>query len=284
MVITDMRDKVVVSLSTIPPRFRNIGKILNCLLDQNFRANEIYVYIPRTYRRFPQHSFFVPEVPPGVTVKIVDQDLGPATKVLYCAKAHWGTNTRIVYCDDDRLPEKNWLNSFVKATEFNPDKAIVSTGWNLEKYGYYRVSESCLPRAVKKRVIENPKYVFRRLHQKLSEVIFRKSFQKPGRIKFKKAGYVDIAEGLGGVSIKPEFFSEEAFEIPETLWTVDDIWLSGFLEHRRVGIWAANCISVPVNSYSATVDNLHNLNYEGLSPHSTNVKLIEYMHNKFSIW
>ena len=60
-----MKDKVVVSLSTIPPRFPHLGEALKCLLDQTFLPDEIRVYIPKAYRRFPQHSFAIPEIPDG---------------------------------------------------------------------------------------------------------------------------------------------------------------------------------------------------------------------------
>jgi len=84
-----MREKVVVSLSTIPPRFDKIGEALQCILKQDRAADEIHLYIPKCYRRFPEHAFCLPAVPDGVLVKVVDDDLGPATKVLPCAKAHW---------------------------------------------------------------------------------------------------------------------------------------------------------------------------------------------------
>lgn len=128
-------EKVVVSLSTIPPRFRDLGGTINRFLDQEYLADEIQVYIPKTYRRFPQHSFTLPELPLAngrVVIKVVEKDLGPATKVLYCAKAHWGTRTRIVYCDDDRIPAPNWLKSFVNAAKENPNDAIVAHGFHLK--------------------------------------------------------------------------------------------------------------------------------------------------------
>ncbi|MCY4308645.1 MAG: hypothetical protein OXC57_10275 [Rhodobacteraceae bacterium] len=55
-----MKDKVVISLSSIPPRFKDLGKVLKCLLDQDHQADEIQLFIPRYYRRFPQHAFAPP--------------------------------------------------------------------------------------------------------------------------------------------------------------------------------------------------------------------------------
>ena len=278
-----MKNKVVVSLSSIPPRFKNLGETLKCLLNQDYRADEIQVYIPRSFRRFPQHSFSIPEVPPGVNLKVVDEDLGPATKVLYCAKAHWGTRTRIIYCDDDRLPDRNWLNSFISVSEKFPDNAIVSTGWHLTRYGI-TISKKRLPRAEKLRVIENYEYIGRRINQKIKEVIFRRRFQKPSRINCKHSGYIDIAAGYGGVSIKPEFFYKDAFEIPPIVWTVDDVWLSGFLEIHGIGIWQDNSIRVPVNLSDVGIAGLGGSVIDGFGRHSANKYGIKYFQDNHSIW
>ena len=48
----------------------------------------------------------------------------------------------------------------------------------------------------------------------------------------RKAGFADILQGLGGVVVRPDFFDDEAFDIPDILWAVDDVWLSGMLEPR----------------------------------------------------
>ena len=278
-----MNKKVVVTLSTIPPRFRGIGETINCILNQDFIPDEIQVYIPKTYRRFPQHSFTLPEIPLGggrVVVKVVEADLGPATKVLYCAKNFWGTNTRIIYCDDDRIPAPTWLKSLIKVSKENPDKAIVSHGYHLHKED----SNSRFPRARRRRVIENPGYICKRIYQKVMETIFQRPYQKPWRYKFKRSGYVDIASGSGGVSINPEFFTPKAFNIPDLLWFVDDIWLSALLEYHKIGIWASNSIPLPQNSLSAETEALINLYLGGYDRNSANYHGIKFCQDNFSIW
>ena len=285
-----MKDKVVISLSSIPPRFKDLGKVLKCLLDQDHQADEIQLFIPRYYRRFPQHAFAPPpEVPPGVALRIVDEDLGPATKVLYCAREHWGTETQIIYCDDDRLPERDWLKSFVSAAEKSPDKAIVSRGLHLKQLGIKGIQNKRYPRAKKKhkKLVENIGYIAKRIHQKTSEAIFGKSIQKPqksGLLEFNQSGYVDIAEGCGGVSIKPEFFDKNAFDIPPIVWTVDDVWLSGLLEFKGIGIWVENSIKNPICSSSAKVYDLYNFSTGGFNRKSSNEYGIKFMQENYSIW
>ena len=84
---------LIVSLSTIPPRFDKIGETLKSLLNQSVKADHIYLYIPETYRRFPDWDGQLPHVPDGITIRRTDIDLGPATKVLPAARAHRGAGS-----------------------------------------------------------------------------------------------------------------------------------------------------------------------------------------------
>jgi len=53
---------------------------------------------------------------------------------------------------------------------------------------------------------------------------------------------------MGGVSVKPKFFDNEFFKIPDTLWSVDDIWLSGCFKRQNINIWADRTIHVPLET------------------------------------
>ena len=44
---------LIISLSSIPPRFPKIGETLGCLLNQTVKADRILLHIPQSYRRFP---------------------------------------------------------------------------------------------------------------------------------------------------------------------------------------------------------------------------------------
>jgi len=68
------------SLSTIPPRFNDLGTVPRPLLQQSADIASVTVYVPKSYRRFPDHEFCLPNVPDGVSVDVVDTDPGPATK------------------------------------------------------------------------------------------------------------------------------------------------------------------------------------------------------------
>ena len=78
---------LVVSLTTIPPRFPYLMQSLPHLLAQTAKIDEIRLYVPKTYRRFPDYDGTLPDVPKGIRVIQPDEDLGPASKVLFAADA-----------------------------------------------------------------------------------------------------------------------------------------------------------------------------------------------------
>ena len=132
----------------IPPRFDLLGKALNSFMNQKRRADEIHVYIPKAYKSFPEHAFILPNVPDGVHIKVVKKDFGPATKILPCVLANRKSNVRIIYGDDDRYADFNWVDKILVASDEKPDEVIVSQGMTLADYGI-KVKETLSPRAKK---------------------------------------------------------------------------------------------------------------------------------------
>ena len=279
-----MNQKVILSLSTIPPRFGMLGMSLNSLINQKRKADEIHVYIPKTYKRFPEHNFCIPDVPEGVSVKIIDHDYGPATKALPCAKAYRGTNTRIIYGDDDRFADTSWLDNMLKCSDERPDDVIVSSGMTLQNYGLMLKNQNFLPRAKRAKVKYDFEYLARRLVQKFFETTTSKSRIKPARCNYSSSGYVDIALGVGGVSVRADFFDESFFEIPEILWPDDDIWLSGNYLRQGRGIWASNKIRFPVDSGASNTSGLAFSIINGKDRNKTALDGILYMQELYDIW
>ena len=279
-----MNQKVILSLSTIPPRFGMLGMSLNSLINQKRKADEIHVYIPKTYKRFPEHNFCIPDVPEGVSVKIIDHDYGPATKALPCAKAYRGTNTRIIYGDDDRFADTSWLDNMLKCSDERPEDVIVSSGMTLQNYGLMLKNQNFLPRAKRAKVKYDFEYLARRLVQKFFETATSKSRIKPARCNYSSSGYVDIALGVGGVSVRADFFDESFFEIPEILWPDDDIWLSGNYLRQGRGIWASNKIRFPVDSGASNTNGLAFSIINGKDRNKTALDGILYMQELYDIW
>lgn len=101
-----------ISLTTIPPRFSKIGKTLNSLLNQTTKIQNIWLNIPRNYKRFPKWDGVLPEVPNGIKIHRINEDLGPASKILPILN-NPSAEEYILYCDDDWEYEPTWAETFV---------------------------------------------------------------------------------------------------------------------------------------------------------------------------
>lgn len=276
----------VITLSTIPPRFSQIGPTLRSLVRQRARPEAVELYIPQSYRRFPQWGGALPEVPDGVTIIRVEEDLGPATKILPAAKAYRGQGVELIYGDDDRVFSPGWTRTCLALRNDHPGTAICGAGFSIEERYGYRFADTPRPRAV---VAPDP-------HAQLGVHLrrFLKSVSLPGRQgprlkpqvrRFDRSGHTDIAEGYGGVMVKPEFFDDAAFAIPPVLWAVDDIWLSGTLARRGIPIWADRSLC----RVSEVIDTsqhfpLHKAVIDGADRHGANRACIDHMRAVYGIW
>ena len=296
--------QVIVSLSTIPPRFPFIGQTLRSLLNQSVRPDRIEVWIPRSYRRFPEHSFRLPDVPDGVTIEVTDEDLGPATKILPCVRKYRGTDTRIVYVDDDRRYWNRFLETRLQAAAKRPDMCIAAigsdvgfflrggggvdkikvTGWGGGgvKGNYTRLPRIKPRRGGLKNLPSNIPYWIRR------EIAFARDKGSRFMLWPSDCGYADIAEGFSGVLVKPDMFNDEAFDIPPILWAVDDIWLSGCLARKDIPVWVEKIVvkggSENNQSDNGSISTLAKAVIDGHDRRQANRAAIRYFQDNHRIW
>lgn len=275
----------VISLSTIPPRFHQIGPTLRSLVRQSSRPEAVELYIPRSYRRFPQWGGGLPEVPEGVTIVRADEDLGPATKVLPAARAWRGQAVELIYVDDDRGFPRDWVRRCLGLRRAHPG-AICAAGFDLtEVYGLPAFPKP-EPRAVP---VTNPSQQFGFHLRQLRNVVLRQLRLAPRRKapwqRFQSSGHVDICEGVGGVMVRPEFFDDAAFTIPPVLWTVDDIWLSGTLARQGIPIWADKDLFVSYGHLDPASNNaLFHAVIEGMDRKQADRACIDHMRATYGIW
>jgi len=275
---------LVVSLTTIPPRFHLLDATLRSILNQDVKIDAVEVWIPKSYRRFPQHTFCEPAVPEGVTVRVSDEDFGPATKILPAARAYRGTDARILYCDDDHTMHRGWAQSFLAVSEKNPDDAITIAGRDVEAFGVEEQKNKRQPRAIRKNRLLDVPFQWRKILKKQRQKQLGHKLPKiqPDAF-FWREGYVDIMEGFCGVLVRPDMFDQEACKIPDKLWAVDDIWLSGMLSKKDIGIWVNRKAEIPKEQQNAT-DPLCASIIEGLNRQEANRACIEYLQKNFRIW
>lgn len=279
---------IIISLSSIPPRFDKIGQTLESLLDQSVKADEIRLYIPKTYERFPDYDGHLPEVPEGVTIYQPNEDYGPASKALHCIKdTSLDPDTKIMFCDDDEIYDHNWIANFVEHSKDYPDCALCGSALLMDNYnGFVRTyTPDELPRAK-----EFPKklsglyriYLFFRIWRQ--QGLQKALNTKLSRPLFSKSGYEDIFEGFAGVMVKPRFFTDEVFNIPKLGKFQDDIWLSANVTANGFKIRVVSKQLRPVFSEAEGSNPLKHATFDGDDRFDINDKLIAYCQEKFGIW
>ncbi len=275
---------LIVSLSSIPPRFGLLGPTLDCLLRQEAKVDHIRLYIPHRYRRFPDWDGTLPEVPRGVEIVRCDEDLGPATKVLYAAREYRGQDVDILLCDDDRRYKPHWAQTYVDARRDHPGVCLAIAGFEADRYGQSRMLDRPQPRARRRSRTLDLKFQARMVWEFLFPPVERKFLREPVRRLFRQSGYVDCFEGFAGAMVRPEFFDDAAFDIPPVVWTVDDVWLSGHLARMGVPIWVVAGQFDTQHTPAGVSDALYMSQIEGADRDEANKRCIAYFQNTYGIW
>lgn len=266
--------RVVCSLTAIPPRFHLLDEVLRSLVAQTAEIEAIYLNLPRKYRRFDFDPAALPKVPDGVTIRLVDQDFGPATKVLPTVRAHQGEDVAIFFCDDDKVYAPDTVQNFLNAAAAHPGCCIIEEGGDVADNSSHAFRGALQPRSLRRK-----KDFLYRLRRAVTLGTWKPK-------KNQTSGYADILEGWGGVLVRPEFFTDAAFEIPELLWMVDDIWLSGQLALNDVPIWLNADIAFRTrgNSDEVISASLRKTVVEGLGRKQLNQACIDYYRDTYGIW
>lgn len=276
----------VISLSSIPPRFADLGRTLAPLVAQSSRPEAVLLHIPRAYRRFPQWGGSLPDVPPGVTIVRTDDDHGPASKVLPAARSLRGQRVTILFGDDDIHYPPDWAARFLSVRVQHPGAAVCAAAMRFDKVGVRATSSAPEPRAkIAPPAREQPAYMLRlalrRAGVRLGPV---SEFSTPFR-KLYRSGHVDLFEAYAGVAVSPDDFDDEAFVIPPVVWAVDDVWLSGQLARRGVPVWADHSLDVARSVIE--VSNTFPLNMavlDGANRQAANRACIRHMQETYGIW
>jgi len=275
---------LIVSLSSIPPRFDKLGPTLDCLLNQTAPVDRIILHIPETYRRFPDWDGTLPDVPSGVEIARVPADIGPATKILYAARAFRGQDVDLLLCDDDRRYKPHWAQAFLDARAEHPDAAIAIAGFEADRYGQSQMQNRPQPRAKTRSRAKDLRFQAKMVREFLFPPVQRKYLREPTRVLFRHSGYVDCFEGFGGVLVKPDFFDDACFDIPDVVWAVDDVWLSGCLARKHVPIWALADQHDTQHTPAGVYEALHKAEIEGADRDAANMDCIDYFRQTHGVW
>lgn len=213
----------VACLTTIPSRIHFVHLTLNSLVSQTKPFDRVYLCIPKHSLRF-NCAYEIPESLSSRTDITILRctDYGPATKILGLLEANLpevGPTTRIFYCDDDRLYDPERSLRMYDASLKHPDSVICQATTPYWKFF----------------LDGNPG------HDHNSRGLF------PAGKHLIQDGYVDVAEGFGGVLTQPRFFAKDVFVIPPEYRVVDDIWISGHLQTQSRTIWGLSMRTPPTH-------------------------------------
>lgn len=195
----------IVSLTTIPGREKEIAPTLASLAAQTVPPAEIVIYAPKRFRRPELSGAQIGGLPSYCRVAPVDDDLGPATKVLYAVRDYPGMP--VIFCDDDRLYSPRMGETLLSMSERNPGACVASHALPIAQYLM--------------------QYSFKKDYAYRIRRILSLGRYKPTRIR--KEARLDIVAGYGGVLVQSDQFDPGVYQIPDNYWLVDDIWLSGHL-------------------------------------------------------
>ena len=265
--------KTIISLTSIPSRFPSLGPTLSSLVAQG--ADEVRLYIPTAYRRFPAWDGHLPDVPDGVQIVRCAEDLGPATKVLPAVRDFQGQDVQILFCDDDCILPKDWAPKLFRVQRKHSENVVAV--YARPAYLERRLPID-LPYAWQIPLKYDFPYRFMRLMHKLFHV------SPPKRRPFWISGYGDVFFGAGGVVVRPHFFDESDYQIPEVAWFVDDVWLSAAVARKSIKIYCPAFFPLPGTNESTAVDALLDFTQAGVGRDESNHNASKYCRDKFGIW
>lgn len=263
----------VITLTAIPPRFAQLGPTLASLVAQDLPA-PVELWIPQTYRRFPDWGGGLPAVPEGVTIRRCAADWGPATKVVPAALDRPGQGVELLFCDDDAVYAPDWHRRFRAARAAHPDAAIAAIGRHLPGIGPR-------PRA---RADRMPR--MRRLPQaQVAAAMAAQGYGDGPPVPLVAiSGYADLLGGWGGVLVRPAMFAPALAAGPGACWPVDDIWLSGMLEAGGTPIWVEAAILPPARRNAGGIAALTPLAVGGLDRAGLDAACIARLRADPGIW
>ena len=120
----DIKNKIVISLTTTPRRIKYISPMINSILDQTVKVTQIVLNIPEICKN---EKYIVPEKYKSIMNIITSgKDYGPATKFIPTILREDDADTIIILLDDDTIYGKDFIENLLEESKKNINKAIIS--------------------------------------------------------------------------------------------------------------------------------------------------------------
>ena len=115
---------IYISISTIPPRLKNLNESVNSLLNQTKKPDKIFVNIPYKYKRFSEtiEDNQIPKFDSDIVEVTRCEDCGPGTKLLGSLNK-LKKNSLVILADDDHVYEDYMIEKFLYFYSKAPNNA-----------------------------------------------------------------------------------------------------------------------------------------------------------------
>jgi hypothetical protein len=197
--------RVIVTLTTVPPRFPYLPRTLGSIRAQSRMPDRIMINVPRQYMRFGQVPLeqLAAEAGSDIEINLVPQDFGPATKLIGTTfRDDLEPNDLLISIDDDRHYDRNLVARHVEANLKDEETVKTEAGWEIEQ---------------------------------LSPFGYRKKLSPRG-VEFVREGYIDCLGGCCGVSFFKRHLDAQVRDVPRQSTFVDDIFFSAYFARKGVPI------------------------------------------------
>jgi hypothetical protein len=209
------KQRVVVSLTTIPSRIQYIQKTIDSLLQQSVAIDEIYVAIPQK-KLTPEKSSLNYDLSVlqklQVTIVELDYDYGPVCKLIGALIKERNPETKIITVDDDVIYPKDTLKDLLEQHQSG------------EATSFGGASLSRLPPFIKVQTT-----LFGETPSCISRII-----------EFGKASEVDWLLGTAAVLFERSSFQDDAIPLlcqwsrDPCMFKADDVTISAYLSMKGV--------------------------------------------------
>jgi hypothetical protein len=275
----------IISLTSIPPRFRYLKRTLRSLVSQDAAVDRVELYVPETSNRFAQADL-PQDLPGGVDVIRLDRDYGPATKLLGAARRHSGTDVQIAVCDDDHVYPPDWARCLFETQASRPGEAVTLNGRSVSRVVGAPVEGHAPPGpyAQMRGKHDTPRLHAIRLGHKLLRSLSLRRLPDAASPAARVAGYSDIVFGFAGFCVRAEFVDAPFFDIVPPYALVDDVWFSGHLARRGVPIWVPQDGPMPRALASSRVAPLIKTKVEARGRDDLNALTVRYFQETHGVW
>jgi hypothetical protein len=273
-----MSKRTLISLTTIPSRIAKIEMTIKSLCLQSAKVDKIRIYIPKKYERFTKQNKVslklildnILDLDPRIEIIEVLDDIGPLSKVAFAVTDPTVRNDfdRVIFVDDDQIYDPKFVSAFEEDQQY----CLTQTGTSLNQFTPYQ-TKAALKYGPQPR-FKGLGYRFKRIMKPMSK--------KPS--PWTSKGFVDLVEGWGGVCVNPRWFDDEFIDIPHAIKRADDVWISGYLESRGIGILVLPNCNLPEDNANSVIDSLKGEQTYGQNPEAVYKTAVDICRQRWGIW